>query len=111
MVQEVALLIALVVAAGLAGHFLDPDKGGYVDSPFNKATYPKKEVHLVHGAVVCFLLALWFPLWYCFGVVLVVGAVYEKAQGFFSWLDLLADVVGAGLVCLIILARFVWLNK
>lgn len=89
-----ALIIALV--AFTVAKVFDHDAGGYKDGFFTKGTFPDKAVHAVCG----FGLAL--SLCVVEGkpsvaalTTLVAGALYEMGQGYFSWYDLVADVLGA----------------
>jgi hypothetical protein len=101
--------IAVILAAALVGfaiaRLFDRDSGGYVDKYNNMATYPKKIIHLVFAGALCFMFAYLMPPIVAAAGVVLVGAAYEKGQGYFSWLDLAADAVGAALAALYV-SRF-----
>jgi hypothetical protein len=88
-------LVALVVIGAMAGRFLDPDKGGYVDSFRTTITTSDKLYHAALGALLMFVLARVMPLEWAYGGVLVAGGGYEIGQGYASWRDFAADAVGA----------------
>lgn len=93
-------LVALTGLGGAAGHYLDPDRGGYVDSFATTATFSDKFVHALAGACLWFVFVPLAGDWRAVIMVAVVGGAFELGQaannGFGSWRDWIADVVGAG---------------
>ena len=90
------VLVALAVLGAVLGKWLDPDKGGYVDSFTTKITTSDKLYHACLGALLMFALARVMPPVWAFAGVVVAGGSWELGQGTFSWRDWVSDIAGAG---------------
>lgn len=101
----VILGAVLALVAFLLARKYDPDPGGYADGFRTSASFSDKLVHGIASMALCFVLFLWMPIEWAFGVTIAVGVAWEVGQGFISRYDIAADIAGAAMTVALLVLR------